>query len=90
MVEILCRQKDPGRKIRLKFLGPYIITKSKRNDRYDVRKVWKDIEGPINISALADGVKSWREFRDDIKEDLEDYGGLKPIKEENKSKRVDK
>lgn len=50
-------------------MGPYEVTKSKRNDRYDVKKV-ADFEGPNATSTSCDYMKPWK--RDDLS-GTEDY-----------------
>lgn len=51
-------QFGAGLKFFPKYMGPYEVTKVKRNDRYDVRKVGVH-EGPNVTSTSADYMKSW-------------------------------
>lgn len=44
-------------------VGPYEVTKVKRNNRYDVRKVgYGDV--PVNTSTPADRMKPWEGVAD--------------------------
>lgn len=58
LVAIQKTQFGTGLKLRPKFLGPYQVTKVKRNDRYDVQKVGCH-EGPNLTSSAADFMKRW-------------------------------
>lgn len=51
-------QNEKGLKVKTKMLGPYEVTKVKRNDRYEVRKIGFG-EGPIQTSTSADKMKPW-------------------------------
>lgn len=59
-------------KIARKFLGPYRVTKQKRNDRYDVEKVGAH-EGPNTTATCAEFMK--RFVPDDEGEDFDDEVG---------------
>lgn len=52
-------QFGPGLKLKPKYLGPYRVTKLKRNDRYDVEKTDSSAEGPICTSTCAEYMKMW-------------------------------
>lgn len=58
LVAIKRTQFVQGYKLYPKYLGPYEITKRKRNDRYDLKRVGQG-EGPINTSSSADMMKPW-------------------------------
>lgn len=58
VVSIKRTQFVPKNKLYPKFLGPYQITKVKRNDRYDVSRI-RDWEGPRCTSTSADCMKPW-------------------------------
>lgn len=55
---VLIKRTQFGTAMKLKphFLGPYRITKKKRNDRYDVEKITTG-EGPMQTSTSADNMK---------------------------------
>ena len=54
-----------------KFLGPYRILRTMRNDRYTVEKV-REHEGPTHTSTTADFMKPWvLSAEDDASEDSE-------------------
>lgn len=57
---VLIKRTQFGTAMKLKphFLGPYRITKVKRNDRYDVEKVTTG-EGPMKTSTSADNMKPY-------------------------------
>lgn len=55
---IVRTQFGSGLKLRIRFYGPYKITKVKPNDRYDVVKIG-DHEGPNLTSSAADHMKLW-------------------------------
>lgn len=59
MVAIKRTQFGAGLKLRPKYLGPYRVTKVKRNDRYDVEKLDTHNEGPGRTSTSADQMKRW-------------------------------
>lgn len=61
LVAIKRTQFGPGLKLKPKFLGPYKVTKVKRNDRYDVEKFYSDTEGPNKTATSADFIKRWPE-----------------------------
>ncbi|XP_041979296.1 uncharacterized protein K02A2.6-like [Aricia agestis] len=65
IVAIKRTQYGSGLKLKPKYLGPYKIIKIKRNDRYDVEKIYKNQEGPIVTSSSSDQMKSWPDFHDD-------------------------
>ncbi|CAK1600209.1 unnamed protein product [Parnassius mnemosyne] len=48
-----------GLKLKPKYLGPYQVSKVKRDDRYDVEKVDRAAEGPNKTSSSADQMKPW-------------------------------
>lgn len=52
-------QFGPTLKIKQKYLGPYSITKVKRNNRYEVARIG-DSEGPSMTSTSADYMKPYR------------------------------
>jgi len=62
VVAIKRTQLGPGRKLRVKYLGPYRIGKVKTNDTYDVIKVGEH-EGPAQTSTCAEYVKPWNTAR---------------------------
>ncbi|KAG6465495.1 hypothetical protein O3G_MSEX015186 [Manduca sexta] len=59
LVAIKRTQFGPGQKVKPKFLGPYRVVKVKRNDRYDVEKLYDTTEGPNKTSSSADLMKKW-------------------------------
>ncbi|XP_068149717.1 uncharacterized protein [Drosophila tropicalis] len=59
LVAIKRTQFVAGRKLASCFLGPYEVTKIKRNGRYDVRKA-AQVEGPNQTSTSSDNMKLWR------------------------------
>lgn len=61
LVAIKRTQFGPSLKLKPKFLGPYKVTKVKRNDRYDVEKLYPSTEGPSRTSTAADFMKRWPE-----------------------------
>lgn len=67
LVAIKRTQFLAGRKLANEYLGPYEVTKIKRNGRYDVRKAG-NFEGPNNTSTSGDFMKLWRyaEVEDDL------------------------
>lgn len=58
LVAIKRTQVCPGRKLRAKYLGPYVVTKVKYNDTYDVKRA-NPGEGPGCTSTCAEFMKSW-------------------------------
>ena len=58
LVAIKRTQFGPGLKLGGKFLGPYRVLRTMRNDRYMVEKVGEH-EGPTHTSATADFMKPW-------------------------------
>ncbi|KYN05843.1 hypothetical protein ALC62_03225 [Cyphomyrmex costatus] len=58
MVAIKRTQSGLGLKFRSKFLGPYQVVHTMRNDRYVVEKIG-DQEGPQRTSTAADFMKPW-------------------------------
>lgn len=58
LVSIARTQFGSGMKLRAKNFGPYEVTKSKGNERYDVAKVG-DHDGPGMTSTSADNMKPW-------------------------------
>lgn len=54
-------QFGTGMKLKPHFLGPYRITKSKGNERYDVEKQ-SGGEGPNRTTTSADNMKLWVPF----------------------------
>ncbi|KAJ8982413.1 hypothetical protein NQ317_017215 [Molorchus minor] len=58
LVAIKRTQFGPGLKLKQKFFGPYEITKTKPNERYDVCKVG-DHEGPVCTSTCSEYLKPW-------------------------------
>ncbi|XP_068140073.1 uncharacterized protein [Drosophila tropicalis] len=59
LVAIKRTQFVAGRKLASCSLGPYEVTKIKRNGRYDVRKA-AQVEGPNQTSTSSDNMKLWR------------------------------
>lgn len=59
LVAIKRTQFGVGMKLKPKYLGPYVITKVKGNDRYDVQKADPTAEGPGMTSTVADFMKIW-------------------------------
>ena len=64
LVAIQRTQFGVGLKVVQKYLGPYEVTKIKRVNRYDVKKVGNG-EGPILISTSADLMKPWTRYDSD-------------------------
>lgn len=58
LVAIKRTQTGPGMKFASKFLGPYVVIRLKRNDRYVVSKVGEH-EGPRETSIAAEYMKPW-------------------------------
>lgn len=58
LVAIKRTQQGPGLKLAHKYLGPYEIIKTLRNDRYILRKIGEH-EGPLQTSSAADVMKPW-------------------------------
>ncbi|GFW92096.1 hypothetical protein TNCV_2153751 [Trichonephila clavipes] len=58
LVAIMRTQFGNRLKLRIKYFGPYQVTKVKPHDRYDVAKIG-DHEGPNVTSASADQMKPW-------------------------------
>ena len=58
VVAIKRTQLGSGRKLRAKYLGPYLIENVKPNDTYDVIKSGFH-EGPVSTSTCAEYVKPW-------------------------------
>lgn len=58
LVAIKRTQNIPGRKLKIKYLGPYKIKRVKSNDTYDVERVGNG-EGPMTTSTCAEYMKSW-------------------------------
>lgn len=66
--ELVCikrTQFGTGMKIKPKFLGPYRITKVKRNNRYDVEKADSQAEGPNKTTTSSDYMKAWPDYVND-------------------------
>lgn len=59
LVAIKRTQFGTGMKLKAKYLGPYQIVKVKRNNRYDVKKLDPNAEGPGVTSSSADFMKAW-------------------------------
>ncbi|XP_068149448.1 uncharacterized protein [Drosophila tropicalis] len=59
LVAIKRTQFVAGRKLASCFLGPYEVTRIKRNGRYDVRKA-AQVERPNQTSTSSDNMKLWR------------------------------
>ncbi|KAG7305339.1 hypothetical protein JYU34_009402 [Plutella xylostella] len=59
IVAIKRTQFGTSMKLKPKYLGPYRVTKVKRNDRYNVEKIDLSKEGPINTSSSSDYMKPW-------------------------------
>lgn len=58
IVAIKRTQFTQASKLRPKFLGPYIVTKAKGNERYDVKRLGPG-EPPAETSSSADNMKPW-------------------------------
>ncbi|GFX60904.1 retrovirus-related Pol polyprotein from transposon 17.6 [Trichonephila clavipes] len=58
LVAIVRTQFGNKLKLRIKYFGPYQVTKMKLHDQYDVAKIG-DHEGPNVTSTSADQMKSW-------------------------------
>ncbi|CAH2108527.1 unnamed protein product [Euphydryas editha] len=58
-VAIKRTQFGTGLKLKPKYLGPYKVVKVKRNDRYDVEKIYSSDDGPVRTSSSADYMKRW-------------------------------
>lgn len=58
LVAIKRTQFLPGLKLHSLYLGPYRVTKIKRNERYDVEKIGSH-EGPNKTSSSAEFMKPW-------------------------------
>lgn len=72
--ELIAMQRTqflPGSKLMPKFLGPYEVTKVKRNDRYEVRKVGVH-EGPNVSSTASDLMKPWSVCEDELSSGTDD------------------
>lgn len=61
-------QFGSGLKLKEKFVGPYVVTKVKGNDRYDLEKMHSYREGPTKTSSSADQMKPWPRFHDTLGE----------------------
>lgn len=59
IVAIRRTQLGPCLKLKPKYLGPYRVTKVKRNDRYDLEKIDHMTDGPRLTSSSADYMKPW-------------------------------
>ena len=71
LVAIKRIQFGPGLKLGGKFLGPYRVSRTMRNDRYMVEKVGFH-EGPAHTSTTADFMKPWvLNAEDDASDDSE-------------------
>lgn len=49
-------------KLKPKFLGPYTVTKVKRNNRYEVEKADPQTEGPHKTTTSSDFMKPWPDY----------------------------
>lgn len=58
LVAIIRTQFGTGLKLRGKFLGPYVVQKSKGKERYEVKKLGSG-EGPYLTTTAADVMKPW-------------------------------
>ncbi|GFW53278.1 transposon Tf2-9 polyprotein [Trichonephila clavipes] len=58
LVAVMSTQFGNKLKLRIKYFGPYLVTKVKLHDRYDVAKIG-DHEEPNVTSASADQMKPW-------------------------------
>ncbi|XP_036340572.1 uncharacterized protein LOC118749911, partial [Rhagoletis pomonella] len=84
IVAIKRTQFVAGKKLASEYLGPYVITKVKRNDRYEVKKS-ENCEGPKQTSTSADNIKLWRfvcnsEELSSGSDDEEQNGRIEPLK----------
>lgn len=57
-----------GKKLASTFLGPYEVTKAKRNGRYEVRRAVEG-EGPNKTHTSADHMKLWK-YAENNEDDL--------------------
>nr|XP_012151023.1 PREDICTED: uncharacterized protein LOC105663868 [Megachile rotundata] len=64
----LFNEFGPGLKIKAKFLGPYKVTKIKRNNKYEVVRI-EDREGPRLTSTSADFMKRYGSISSGDEED---------------------
>lgn len=70
LVAVKRTQLGPGLKLKLKYFGPYKITKVKPNSTYDVVKVGSH-EGPGSTTTCAEFMKPWpTPFQDEDEEGL--------------------
>lgn len=58
LVSIVKTQFSSGAKLKPKNVGPYKVTKVKKNERYNVEKIGCH-EGPGRTSTAADNMKPW-------------------------------
>lgn len=68
LVAVKRTQFVAGKKLASTFLGPYEVTKAKRNDRYEVRKAAQG-EGPNKTHTSADNMKLWK-YAENNEDDL--------------------
>lgn len=59
LVALPVTQFRTGGKVKRRFLGPYEIRKILPNDRYEVRKVDEEDEGPVQTTTAGDELKNW-------------------------------
>ncbi|XP_037931375.1 uncharacterized protein LOC119666164 [Teleopsis dalmanni] len=59
LIAIKRTQFGAGRKLASEYVGPYKVTKVKRNGRYEVEKA-ANTEGPNNTSTSCDNMKLWK------------------------------
>lgn len=70
LVSIKRTQAKPGLKLAAKYLGPYRIKKTLRNDRYIVKKIGEH-ERPYETSTAAEYIKRWVDENDEVTTDEE-------------------
>lgn len=71
LVAIQRTQFGTGLKVCQKYLGPYEVTKVKRLNRYDVKKIGYG-DGPAVTSTAADMMKPWVSVADDESSEADD------------------
>lgn len=59
LVAIRRTQSGPGLKFAVKYLGPYQVKETLRNERYVVEKIGEE-EAPRIMSTVADHMKPWK------------------------------
>lgn len=67
LVAIKKTQFGTGKKVHPSFLGPYRVTKAKKNDRFEVERLG-DGAGPKNTATSPDFMKLWMTFDEETEE----------------------